>query len=112
MPESQCVRIPIFAEHEAAFTAWLRSLGTRSDELRALLADEGMLAELVFVERTADGAALVLYTRAARLADANAKYLASTHPIDVEMKSWQARALDLTRATVLEIILEHGVPHR
>lgn len=110
MAQSQCLRIPIAPEHEAPFVEWLLSLRSRSDEVRALLADEGMLAEIVFVERSAAGVALLVYTRAADLAAANAKYLASTHPIDREMRSWQAKALRVAEASVLEIVLEHGVP--
>jgi hypothetical protein len=68
-----------------------------------------MLAELVFVEKSDRGAALVLYTRSDDLAAANARYLASEHPIDREMRAWQARALNLQEASVLEIVLEHGV---
>lgn len=110
MAQAQCVRIPLLPEHGEAFVAWLGSLSSRRAELSALLAEEGMLAELVFVERSADGLALVLYTRAADLQAAHARYLASSHPIDVEMRAWQARALDLSRASLLTVALEHGVP--
>lgn len=110
MAQSQCIRIPLEPAHEAAFVEWLRSLSGRPDELRAALAAEGMLAELVFLERTAEGAAIVLYTRADDLQAANAAYLASQHPVDREMRDWQARAFRLAGATQLEILLEHGQP--
>jgi hypothetical protein len=35
--------------------------------------------------------------------------MASTHAVDVEMRSWQARALNVAEASVLEVVLEHGV---
>jgi hypothetical protein len=110
MAQSQCIRIPLRKERATEFLAWLSSLRGREDELKRLLADEGMLAELVFVERRGHESALVLYTRASDLAAANAAYLASQHPIDVEMRAWQACAFDLAGATVLEIALEHGQP--
>lgn len=110
MAQSQCIRIPLRSECATEFVAWLSSLGGRREELNRLLAEEGMLAELVFIERRGDEVAVILYTRAVDLAAANAAYLASQHPIDVDMKGWQGRAFDLSRATVLEIVLEHGQP--
>ncbi len=110
MAQSQCIRIPLNAEHAEAFIAWLRSLEPRRDELRALLAKEGMLAELVLLEEGPAGAAIILYTRAEDLASANAAYLASEHPIDREMRDWQARALRIAEAKLLDVVFEHGVP--
>ncbi len=34
----------------------------------------------------------------------------AVHPIDREMRDWQARAFRLAGATQLEILLEHGQP--
>lgn len=107
MAQSQCIRIPLHPEHEPAFVEWLRSLSGRPEELRAALAAEGMLVELVFLERTPEGTSIVLYTRAHDLAAANAAYLTSSHPIDREMREWQTRAFRLDGARQLEILLEH-----
>ena len=110
MAQSQCIRIPLVAEHAEAFVAWLSSLSNRRDELKEILAGEGMFAELAFVERRNGETALILYTRARDLAEANAAFERSQHPIDLEMKKWQVSAFDLAHTTTLDIVLELGQP--
>ncbi len=110
MAQTQCLRIPLEPKEADAFVSWLRSLASRPEELRAALTAEGMLAELVFLERSGDSQAIVLYTRAVDLAQAHQTFSTSEHAIDREMRDFQARALRLGEATQLEVLLEHGVP--
>lgn len=110
MAEARCLRIPLEPAAADAFTQWLRSLSSRPDELRAALEAEGIIAELVMLERSGDSQALVLYTRAVDLAKAHEVFSASEHSIDREMRAFQTRALRLAEATQVEILLGYGLP--
>lgn len=106
MSQSQCVRIPLKPEGREAFLDFARSLASRREELLEVLAEEGLRAEAVFLDRDGERASLVLFTRADDLAAANAAYLASEHPIQVKMRSLQAAAFDLENARPLEVLLD------
>jgi hypothetical protein len=65
-----------------------------------------MLSEAVLLERSADGASLVLFTKAESLQRAHEVLAASTHPVQARMRELSARAFDLSRATQLEVLLD------
>lgn len=106
MPQSQCLRIPLNPEAADDFLAFMADLRGRTDELRAVLAEEGMLAEAVFVDRQDDEVAIILFTKAEDLAKANAAFQQSTHPIQERMRQLSATAFDLENARALEVGLD------
>jgi hypothetical protein len=104
--QTQCVRIPLRPEGREEFLAFARELRTRRAELLAVLAEEGLRAEAVFLDDTGDEAAVVIFTRAEDLAAAHAAYERSGHPIQVRMRQLQGSAFDLGRARPLEVLLD------
>ena len=72
MSQSQCIRVPLHPDHAESFIDFARSLAERPDELAAILAEEGMRAEAVFLDRTAEDVAVVIFTRAHDLQAAHA----------------------------------------
>lgn len=108
--QSQCLRIPLKPEGAAAFIAFARNLGRQHTTLAAVLAEEGMDAEAVFLEESADGSAIILFTKARDLAAASARFQNSTHPIQVQMRALMPVAFDLAGARPLEILLDATGP--
>ena len=104
--EVQCIRVPLHREHVARFVAFAKGLQGRREEVAALLRDEGMEAEALFLEHTAQGASIVLFTKAQSLAQAHAAFSASEHPIQQEMRALIDLAFDMESASQLEVLLD------
>jgi hypothetical protein len=66
---------------------WMTEIRQREDEARETLADEGMVAEAAFLERTEDNDFLVYYMEAEDLEHASDAFSDSTHDIDEEHKA-------------------------
>lgn len=105
MSELQCVRIPVRDGQTERVAAWIRSLNGRLEEVRDALEAEGIEAETVLLE-PGDPDHLLVLVRARDLVEANAAFLRSQAPVDVEFKALMQEALHADRATPLEILLD------
>lgn len=64
MPEAQCVRYPIKPGQREALVNWVARLKDRSTEVTEAMAEVGLIAEAVFMERSDHGDYLLVYTSA------------------------------------------------
>jgi Family of unknown function (DUF6176) len=106
MAESQCLRIKLCEGKTEAFLSWARSLPGRMQEVSESLAAEGILAEHIFLERSASGDYLHFYTRAENLAVASAAFQKSALTVDLEAKKIMAETWDFSSVKVLERVLD------
>lgn len=67
MPEAQCIKYPIKAGHREALIDWIANLEGRQHELLEAMAEGGVVAEAVFLERTDRGDSILVYTSAQNL---------------------------------------------
>jgi hypothetical protein len=106
MSQTQCIRIPLKPEGAEEFVEFARRISRNLDEVKAVLAEEGILAEAVFLDASTTPPAVILFTRAKDLQEANSALLASSHPIQVEMRELMGRAFDAELAEPLEVLLD------
>lgn len=112
MLQIQCVKIRIIGGRSERVRAWVASLGTRQDEVRAALAAEGIADEAVFFASERAGDFLYLYSRAPDLASAAAAFQSSSHAIDVEFRGIMAECLEVATAAPLELLFAAENPGR
>tara|TARA_B100000609_G_C16994260_1_gene320315 strand:+ start:322 stop:669 length:348 start_codon:yes stop_codon:yes gene_type:complete len=105
--QTQCIRIPLRPEHAETFIAFARSLAEDPRTLAEVLFEEDMHTELVFIDRTPDELAVVLFTRAPDLAAAHAVLERSEHPVQIRMRALSAQAFDLSDARVLDVVIDY-----
>jgi hypothetical protein len=106
MSETQCIRIPLKPQAAEEFADFARRTSRNRDELKEVLAQEGILAEAVFLDVSKNEPAVIIFTRAKSLTASNTALLQSTHPIQVEMRELMGRAFDVDRASPLEVLLD------
>ncbi|MAT06171.1 MAG: hypothetical protein CL424_14120 [Acidimicrobiaceae bacterium] len=85
--------LPIRAGHEREVLNFAMGLGANPDAAGAV-ADEGITVESVFVDQGPDGARLFVYQRIPDPEHAQRSLLASTNPVNVEMRHLMETALD------------------
>jgi hypothetical protein len=112
MLQIQCVKIRIIDGNSERVRAWVASLGTRKDEVRAALAAEGIADEAVFFASERAGDFLYLYSRAPDLASAAAAFKSSSHAVDVEFRGIMAECLEVATAAPLELLFAAESPGR
>jgi hypothetical protein len=71
MREAQCVRYPIKPGQRETMVNWIARLKDRSAEVTEAMAEAGLVAEAVFLERSADGDHVLIYTDTKDLTAAN-----------------------------------------
>ena len=107
MPQSQCLSIALKAGETETFLAWVeRSRTERREDMLRILRLEGMVAETMCLDRSAEGDRLILYTSAEDLAHAARVMEESNHPFDVETREVIARTWDLKDVRPLTILFE------
>lgn len=103
---SQCIRVKLKPGKTEEFLAWAGDLTERIDEVKEALISEGMQAELMMLERTAEADFVLLYTKAEDLGKANELFQNSNLRIDSEAKEIMAKTWDFESITVVECLLE------
>lgn len=103
--QRQLIRVPIIAGTEPRLRAWIQVLDKRRDALGQVLQAEGLEVEVVALDRSGAGAALLIYTSGPDLAASNAAFANSQHPVDVEFKQLMRECLALDQARVVEVLL-------
>ncbi|RJQ69348.1 MAG: hypothetical protein C4519_21820 [Desulfobacteraceae bacterium] len=105
MSEAQCIKYPVKPGHREALVNWIARLGDRSTELVEAMAEGGLGAEAVFLERGAEsGDHLLIYTRAKDLKVAMEALSKSKLPLVKEFNQLMAESVDLENAVSLELI--------
>ena len=104
MPDAQCVRHPIKPGQGEAVVNWVAHLKQRSTEVTGVLADVGLIAEAVFMERSDHGDYLLIYTSARDLRAANEALSRSQLPLVREFDQLMAETADMEKAASLELL--------
>jgi hypothetical protein len=104
MPDAQCVRYPIKPGQREALVNWVARLKQRSTEVTAVLAEVGLIAEAVFMERSDHGDYLLIYTSAKDLRAANEALSSSQLPLVREFDQLMAETVDMHKSAALELL--------
>ena len=104
MPDAQCVRYPIKPGQRDALVNWVARLKQRSTEMTEVLADVGLIAEAVFLERSDHGDYLLIYTSAKDLREANEALSRSQLPLVREFDQLISETVDMEKAAGLELL--------
>ena len=64
MPEAQCIKYRVKPGHRETLVNWIARLEDRSTELVEAMAEGGLVAEAVFLERSDSGDHILIYTSA------------------------------------------------
>ena len=104
MPDAQCVRYPINPDQRDALVTWVARLKQRSTEVTEVLAEVGLIAEAVFMERSDHGDYLLIYTSAKNLRAANEALSSSQLPLVREFDQLISETVDMEKAAGLELL--------
>ena len=104
MPDAQCVRYPIKPGQRDALVNWVARLKQRSTEVTEVLADVGLIAEAVFMERSDHGDYLLIYTSAKDLPAAKEALSSYQLPLVREFDQLMAETVDIEKAAGLELL--------
>jgi hypothetical protein len=104
MPEAQCIKYPVKPGHRETLVNWIARLEGRSTELVEAMADGGLVAEAVFLERSDGGDHLLIYTSAQDLRAGMEALSKSKLPLIQEFNQLMAESVDLEKAVSLEFI--------
>jgi Family of unknown function (DUF6176) len=104
MPDAQCVRYPIKPGQRDALVNWVARLKHRSAEVTEVLAEVGLIAEAVFMERSDHGDYLLIYTSAKNLRAANEALSSSQLSLVREFDQLMAETVDMEQSAGLELL--------
>jgi hypothetical protein len=104
MPEAQCIKYMIKPGHREALVNWIARLEDRSTELVEAMAEGGFVAEAVFLERSASGDHILIYTSAQDLQAGIEALSNSKLPLVREFNQLMAESVDIENAISLELI--------
>ena len=104
MPDAQCVRYPIKPGQRDVLVNWVARLKQRSTEVTEVLAEVGLIAEAVFMERSDHGDYLLIYTSAKDLRVANEALSSSQLPLVREFDQLMAETVDMEKAAGLKLL--------
>jgi hypothetical protein len=88
------------------FLEWAKQVSTRPDEAKRYMSEQGVLAEHIFLERSAEGDFVIVYWNVEDLAKARSAFQASTRQIDLEMMEIVDSTWDRSQVARLEPVLE------
>jgi hypothetical protein len=83
---------------------WVARLKDRPTEVTEAMAELGFIAEAVFMERSARGDYLLIYTSAKDLRAANEALSSSQLPLVREFDQLMAKTVDTEKAVALELM--------
>jgi hypothetical protein len=104
MAETQCIKYPIKPGQRETLVNWIARLADRSNDVLEALSEAGLMAEAVFLERSASGDHLLIYTRAQDLKAGMETLASSKLPLVQEFNRLMAESLDIENAVSLELI--------
>ena len=104
MPDAQCVRYAIKPGQRDALVKWVARLKQRSTEVTEVLAEVGLIAEAVFMERSDHGDYLLIYTGAKDLRVANEALSSSQLPLVREFDQLISENVEMEKAAGLELL--------
>jgi hypothetical protein len=103
--ETRAVRIKLKPGSIERVRAWAEEIMRRKDEAMLTLRDEGVFAELYFLEREADGDYLVSIMTAEDFERASAQARRSPHDIDAFHQKFQRETWESSRSLELLVCL-------
>lgn len=104
MPEAQCIRYPIRPGHRETLLNWIARLEDRSTELVEAMAEGGVVAEAVFLERSGSCDHILIYTSAQDLRAGIEALSNSKLSLVQEFNQLLAESVDIENAVSLELI--------
>jgi hypothetical protein len=104
MPEAQCIKYPVKPGHRETLVNWIAGLENRSTELVEAMAEGGLAAEAVFLERSDSGDHILIYTSAEDLQPGMEALSNSKLPLVREFNQIMAKSVDMENAVSLELI--------
>ena len=106
MPQSECIKVRLKPGMTDKFVEWAKQVSKRTDEAKRYMNEQGVLAEHIFLERSAEGDFVIVYWNVEDLAKARSAFQASTRKIDLEMMEIVDSTWDRSQVARLEPILE------
>jgi hypothetical protein len=106
MPLTECIRIRMKDGMTDKFVAWAKQVPKRMDEVKISMAEQGVLEEHIFLERSPDGDFIVFYWKVEDPAKASATFQRSKRKIDLEMIEMIETTWDRSQVSRLEPVME------
>jgi len=106
MPQSECIKVRLKPGMTDRFLEWAKQVSTRPDEAKRYMSEQGVLAEHIFLERSAEGDFVIVYWNVEDLAKARSAFQASARKIDLEMMEIVDSTWDRSQVARLEPVLE------
>ncbi len=106
MPQSECIKVRLKPGMTDKFLEWAKQVSNRPDEAKRYMSEQGVLAEHIFLERSAEGDFVIVYWNVEDLAKARSAFQASTRKIDLEMMEIVDSTWDRSQVARLERVLE------
>jgi Family of unknown function (DUF6176) len=106
MPQSECIKVRLKPGMTDKFLDWAKQVSNRPDEAKRYMSEQGVLAEHIFLERSAEGDFVIVYWNVEDLAKARSAFQASTRKIDLEMMEIVDSTWDRSQVARLERVLE------
>jgi Family of unknown function (DUF6176) len=104
VPEAQCIKYPIKSGHREKLVNWIARLEDRSTELVKAMAEAGIVAEAVFLERSDGGDHILIYTSARDLQAGIEALSRSQLSLVREFNQLLAESVDIENAVALEFM--------
>ncbi len=106
MRDSECMRIRLKPGMTERFVTWARQVPNRVVEVAECKSDQGILAEHIFLERSAEGDFITFYCQAEDMAKAREMLQKSRRRLDLEMIEMIDATWDRSHVSRLERIFE------
>jgi hypothetical protein len=104
MPDAQCIKYPVKPGHRETLVNYLARLEDRSTELVEAMAEGGIVAEAVFLERSESGDHILIYTGARDLQAGIEALSKSKLSLVKEFNQLMAESVDIENAVSLDLI--------
>jgi Family of unknown function (DUF6176) len=104
MPEAQCIKYSIKPDKRESLVNWIARLKDRPAEMAEALAEGGLVAEAVFLEKSDSGEQILIYTSAEDLPAGMEALSKSTLPLVQEFNRLLAESVDVEHAVSLKLI--------
>ena len=106
MPQSECIKVRLKPGMTERFVTWARQVPNRVVEVAECKSDQGILAEHIFLERSAEGDFIIFYCQAEDMAKARETLQKSKRRLDLEMIEMVDSTWDRSQVARLEPIME------
>ncbi|MGB8062222.1 MAG: DUF6176 family protein [Candidatus Sulfotelmatobacter sp.] len=106
MAQSECIRIRMKDGMTDKFVEWAKQVPKRMDEVKASMAEQGVLEQHIFLERSSDGDFIVFYWKVEDPAKASATFRQSKRKIDLEMIEMIETTWDRSQVYRLELVID------